>query len=324
MTRRPIDTVPKDGTTVILDDDITGIHQLAHWSSETSSWVTPDGETCVMNPTHWLALQRDAELVEKTPDRTEPGEVAGNSWKTSICPDHEHLGPPAERAPPIAPELPTCSVMPEEARKTRRLSTPRRIKLVCGLALIVVSLTGMYFRSDMAERLTGRARSHDGPQTESSLQTATENLALQSVPSAPETTSLRANSGSATEPAAPPKDNVPKAREGRPGTDETRAPADVDQELARLRQELASKDMLYKSASGAAKQREIELKRAVNSATELQQALQQAQSRIETLQRELMVSVQRGQQKTLPSRRVRTPPQRQQKPRGQEGFFGEN
>ena len=321
--RRPIDSVPKDGTTVILDDDVTGIHQLARWSSETSSWVTPDGATCVMNPTHWLALLRDAELVEKTPDRTEPGEIPNNR-KSSICLEHEQPGPPAARAPPIAPELPTCPVMPEEARKTRRWRTPRCIKLVCGLTLIVVSLTGMYFRSDMAERLTGRARSHDGPQTKSSLQTATENLAMQSVPSAPETTSLRANSGSATEPAAPPKDNVPKAREGRPGTDETRAPADVDQELARLRQELVSKDILYKNASGAAKQREIELKRAVDSATELQQALQQAQNRIETLQRELMVSVQRGQQTTLPSRQVRTPPQRQQKSRRQVGFFGEN
>jgi hypothetical protein len=85
-----------------------------------------------------------------------------------------------------------------------------------------------------------------------------------------------------------------------------------------------SKDILYKNASGAAKQREIELKRAVESATELQQALQQAQSRIETLQKELMVNVQRAQQRKLPSRQVRTPPQPQQKPHRQEGFFGEN
>ena len=61
--RREIDTVPKDGKSVILEDDARGTYELARWSTEQSSWVGEDGKPIPIMPTHWLPLQRDECLL---------------------------------------------------------------------------------------------------------------------------------------------------------------------------------------------------------------------------------------------------------------------
>src|SRR3954451_25180402 len=51
--RHPIDTAPRDGKFVILEDDVSGSFELAQWSAEAPGWVTENGELSKITPTHW-------------------------------------------------------------------------------------------------------------------------------------------------------------------------------------------------------------------------------------------------------------------------------
>ena len=61
--RREIETVPKDGKLVILQDDARGTYELARWSTEQSAWVGENGKPIPIAPTHWLPLQRDERAM---------------------------------------------------------------------------------------------------------------------------------------------------------------------------------------------------------------------------------------------------------------------
>jgi len=50
--------MPKDGKTVILEDDTSGTYELAHWSAEEGAWVGANGSPCQISPTYWLAMKR--------------------------------------------------------------------------------------------------------------------------------------------------------------------------------------------------------------------------------------------------------------------------
>jgi len=57
--RRAIETVPRDGKVVILEDDTSGTYELAQWSAEARAWVGENGELSKITPTYWHAMRRD-------------------------------------------------------------------------------------------------------------------------------------------------------------------------------------------------------------------------------------------------------------------------
>ena len=59
--RRAIDTAPKDGTFVILEDDISGRFESAQWSPEGRGWVRKNGEPSEITPTHWQTMRLPEE-----------------------------------------------------------------------------------------------------------------------------------------------------------------------------------------------------------------------------------------------------------------------
>ncbi|HEX2887877.1 hypothetical protein [Vineibacter terrae] len=50
--RQPIETVPKDGKFVILDDGVN--YDVARWVAERRIWIDENGEPCKLSATHWL------------------------------------------------------------------------------------------------------------------------------------------------------------------------------------------------------------------------------------------------------------------------------
>jgi hypothetical protein len=52
--RRVIDTAPKDGTFVILEDDVSGSFESAQWSADGRGWIKKNGEPSEITATHWL------------------------------------------------------------------------------------------------------------------------------------------------------------------------------------------------------------------------------------------------------------------------------
>jgi hypothetical protein len=57
--RHTIETAPKDRKFVILEDDASGIYDVAHWSPESAAWIGKDNEPTKLTPTHWHPLVRD-------------------------------------------------------------------------------------------------------------------------------------------------------------------------------------------------------------------------------------------------------------------------
>ena len=53
--RQPIETAPKDGKEIWVEDD-QAAYDVAHWSSETKEWVWKNGRPIRITPTHWSPI----------------------------------------------------------------------------------------------------------------------------------------------------------------------------------------------------------------------------------------------------------------------------
>src|SRR6476646_6651963 len=62
--RRMIESAPRDGKFVILEEDARGNHDLARWSSEAGGWVGENGEPIKITPTHWQPTQGENHLQQ--------------------------------------------------------------------------------------------------------------------------------------------------------------------------------------------------------------------------------------------------------------------
>ena len=62
--RRTIETAPRDGKFVILEEDARGNHDVARWSSEAGGWVGKNGEPIKITPTYWYPAQSKNHLQQ--------------------------------------------------------------------------------------------------------------------------------------------------------------------------------------------------------------------------------------------------------------------
>src|SRR5258708_39398421 len=63
--RDTIETAPKDGEVVILEDDASGTYDIARWSPEAGGWVVGENaEPIKITPSHWYPLQGDNHLQQ--------------------------------------------------------------------------------------------------------------------------------------------------------------------------------------------------------------------------------------------------------------------
>src|SRR5712671_6904200 len=86
--RRAIDTAPKDGKFVILEDDAGGF-ELARWSAETCGWVRENGELSKITPTYWHRTRRDDYLLQEGDEfilQKETGSSAPSASPTYLHP----------------------------------------------------------------------------------------------------------------------------------------------------------------------------------------------------------------------------------------------
>src|SRR4051794_20786023 len=57
--RQEIETAPRDGKDILLQDDAKVAYDVAHWSSEAGGWVWKSGEPVQITPTHWYPVEED-------------------------------------------------------------------------------------------------------------------------------------------------------------------------------------------------------------------------------------------------------------------------
>jgi BA14K-like protein len=72
--RHAIDTAPRDGKVIILEDDVTDTHDVAHWSP-FGEWVGENGEPSKITPTHWYPMPRDEYLLQEDKESSNPSQV---------------------------------------------------------------------------------------------------------------------------------------------------------------------------------------------------------------------------------------------------------
>ena len=57
--RQAIETPPRDGSAIILEDAASGTYDVAHWSPEAGEWVGENGAPIKITPSHWFPLPVD-------------------------------------------------------------------------------------------------------------------------------------------------------------------------------------------------------------------------------------------------------------------------
>src|SRR6266536_5959495 len=72
--RRTIETAPRDGRAIILEDDAIGTCDVAHWSP-FGEWVGANGEPIKITPTHWYPMPRDESLLQENKESSTPSQV---------------------------------------------------------------------------------------------------------------------------------------------------------------------------------------------------------------------------------------------------------
>ena len=81
--RHAIETAPKDGTFVILEDGASATPDVAQWSPEAGKWVDKNGEPSKIEPTHWYPLPRDKYLLQENSGTSDPSRVGppASRWR---------------------------------------------------------------------------------------------------------------------------------------------------------------------------------------------------------------------------------------------------
>src|SRR5436190_2488660 len=173
--RRPIDTAPRDGKFVILEDDVSGSFELAQWSAEARGWVTENGELSKITPTHWQTRHLPREGEEFLRDDLfvfPPKEIRLSELPPS--PDPRFLIPVLFPSGQAASQRPSGEKLPRQVANAdhvtvARLREPeaqgksehplraRRWFAVSSTAAVMVgaSLIGLYFHAELAPFVTG-------------------------------------------------------------------------------------------------------------------------------------------------------------------------
>jgi hypothetical protein len=79
--RQAIETAPRNGKVVILEDDASGTYDVAHWSPEAGEWVGRNGKPSKITPTHWHPMSRDKYFLQEDEGSSNPSQVGPSAWR---------------------------------------------------------------------------------------------------------------------------------------------------------------------------------------------------------------------------------------------------
>lgn len=162
--RQPIETVPKDGTGLILQDELTGRCEIVRWSPFQNGWISPDGRSCEIAATCWYPFKADhpmhaAENTKKVDSTvgnfdSVNGDLPITVPSPPVQPLAEHSGHesslPSFTSTEVSTGTSTEVATGAFCEKNRQAGSDRRRKLGVGVAMIVASIVGIYFRPEFA------------------------------------------------------------------------------------------------------------------------------------------------------------------------------
>ena len=138
--RHAIETAPRDGNVVIIEDDAIGTYEVAHWSAEAGEWVGENGEPSKITPTHWY------------PYSLFPFSSSGTPAQRSAASDV--IAPRSvAAAPPVTVEAFEAQTAPVEAKRAPRARRRFPVSSITA-ALIGAAFIGLNFRAEVSAYVT--------------------------------------------------------------------------------------------------------------------------------------------------------------------------
>src|SRR5258708_4689168 len=138
--RHAIETAPRDGNVVIIEDDAIGTYEVAHWSAEAGEWVGENGEPSKITPTHWYPYS----LFPFSSSGTPPQRSAASD---AIAPRS------VAAAPPVTVEAFEAQTAPVEAKRAPRARRRFPVSAITA-ALIGAAFIGLNFRAEVSAYVT--------------------------------------------------------------------------------------------------------------------------------------------------------------------------
>lgn len=138
--RRTIETAPRDGKVVILEDDVFGTRDVAHWSPESGQWIGENGEPIKITSSHWYPMQGDND-PEQGHDVSSNPSRAGSSTSRS----RRSFFPFSSRQ--AAPQR--LQAAPAEAKRVPRVRWRFAAPSIAA-TLVGVALTGLNLRAEIS------------------------------------------------------------------------------------------------------------------------------------------------------------------------------
>ncbi|MGY8669257.1 BA14K family protein [Bradyrhizobium sp. UFLA05-109] len=92
--RYPIEIAPKNGHTIVLEDEASESFEVARWSAETDEWIGEYGEVIQMTPSHWYPCYNFFKSPPSGMPPERPATAMGSALAETvqIVPLHERRG----------------------------------------------------------------------------------------------------------------------------------------------------------------------------------------------------------------------------------------
>ena len=137
-----IETAPRDGGFLIVEEDTSAKNDIARWASEAGGWVRENGEPIKITPSYWYPIkgenypQRGLEISISVPprERAAPQQQFASSDITTS---------PSDAAPPetvATAKIDATAVEPKRAPRARK----RFAAFAIAASLVVAVCVGMY------------------------------------------------------------------------------------------------------------------------------------------------------------------------------------
>ena len=144
---QPIETAPRDGRFLILEEDASGKFNIARWAPEAGGWVRENDEPIKIIPSYWYPIQGQNDLQPRLDISTSPCQPEGRA-----APQRQFASDIiASRSDAASPETIAAAKTESTAVEPKRASRARNRFAAFSIAasLVVATCAGMYFRAEV-------------------------------------------------------------------------------------------------------------------------------------------------------------------------------
>jgi hypothetical protein len=144
---QPIETAPRDGRFLILEEDASGKFNIARWAPEAGGWVRENDEPIKIIPSCWYPLKGQNDLQPKLDISTRPSQperpaAPQRQLATDIIASRSDAASPETMA---AVKTDPMAVEPKRASRARN----RFAAFSIVASLVVAACAGMHFRAEV-------------------------------------------------------------------------------------------------------------------------------------------------------------------------------